>query len=93
MLGKEKEPDFSSKIILWIPLLIAFFWIWPLSEAYAYIDPQAGNLFMQILLAGIFGVLVFFRQIIDKIQSLFREKKEPVLLTKFPNDERSKKQP
>jgi len=40
--------------------------------AYAYIDPNSGSLFLQLLIAGTGGVFVLFRIFKDKIKNFFR---------------------
>ncbi len=41
------------------------------SLAYAYIDPGAGSMLLQLLLGGVAGLFVFFRLFKQKILRLF----------------------
>ena len=41
------------------------------SIAYAYIDPGAGSMLLQLLLGGVAGAFVFFRLFKQKIRKLF----------------------
>jgi len=42
----------------------------------AYIDPGAGSLVLQMVIAGILGALAFFRGAIANVVGFFRGKKE-----------------
>lgn len=48
-------------------------------DAYAYLDPGTGSVFLQMLIAGIvsamFAVKMFWRKIIDFFTDLFKGKK------------------
>lgn len=41
------------------------------SLAYAYVDPGAGSMLLQLLLGGVAGLFVFFRLFKQKILRLF----------------------
>jgi hypothetical protein len=41
------------------------------SLAYAYVDPGAGSMILQLLLGGVAGLFVFFRLFRQKILKLF----------------------
>ena len=41
------------------------------SIAYAYVDPGAGSMLLQLLLGGVAGAFVFFRLFKQKIRKLF----------------------
>lgn len=61
----------------WKMLSLVFFAAVCLPDnAYAYIDPGTGSLVLQALVAGGITALVFFRNLRDKIFSLFRRDKK-----------------
>lgn len=47
-----------------------------------YLDPNTGSLLIQFLIAGIFGVILFFKQILLRIKYLYYR-----LFRKKPEDE------
>jgi hypothetical protein len=40
-----------------------------------YIDPQSGSLFFQLILSGLLSVMIFFKQIIAYVKSVFSRNK------------------
>lgn len=46
------------------------------SLAYAYVDPGAGSMLLQLLLGGVAGLFVFFRLFKQKILRLFGFRKD-----------------
>ena len=52
----------------------------------AYIDPGAGGILLQVIIAGILGVGYFFRSTTQKILGIFRRKRPP----EAPNTETPK---
>jgi hypothetical protein len=57
---------------LYFLTLIIFF---PIS-AYAYLDPGTGGLIIQVLIASLVGIGVFFKNIKNKFLRLFKKKKK-----------------
>ncbi len=47
--------------------------LWP-ARAFAYLDPGSGSLFLQILLAGIFGALFFLKTFYRRIRDFFAKR-------------------
>lgn len=43
-------------------------------HAYAYLDPGTGSYLFQIILAGLFGGVFFFKSGVKKIRGLFKDK-------------------
>ena len=58
-----------------ILIVCAIFVCYP-SYAYAYIDPAAGSLFLQLLLGGIAGLLVILKLYWKKFTSIFSKEKQ-----------------
>lgn len=65
------------KIINYIIAEILIFAIW-IDNAHAYIDPAAGSMILQALLAALIGIGVFVRQCRMKIMSFFKGLKNKV---------------
>lgn len=53
---------------IWLLILISL--VIP-ADAHAYVDPGTGSMMLQIILAGVFGVAIFYRTIISKLKLLF----------------------
>lgn len=62
----------KTKIFLLILILI---FTATINDAYAYIRPGAGNDLIQIIISAFASIGVFFKNIINKIKSLFTGKK------------------
>ncbi len=62
---KSNAPS-ATKFAATLFLILA--WSQP---AYAYIDPGAGSMLLQLLLGGVAGLFVFFRLFKQKILKLF----------------------
>ena len=60
-----------KKVLLLVIALLAF----PCS-AYAYIDPGAGSMLLQLLLGGVAGLFVFFRIFKQKLVKLLGLRKD-----------------
>lgn len=58
------------------PIALIAFLAWP-GEAAAYIDPGAGSLAWQAVLAIVLGIGVFWRGLRSRIASAFRRRKPP----------------
>jgi len=61
-------------------LVIGFFVLFPWRSANAYVDPGTGSYILQILIAGLFGVLftikLFWQNIKTFLQGLFLKKEK-----------------
>jgi len=82
--GKGLLPQISAKLTLVVHVLRYAFWVLSASvailivsssNAYAYIDPGYGALLWQLLIASVFGILFYARNIISKIKSWFKTTK------------------
>lgn len=60
-----------KKVLLLVIALLAFPW-----SAYAYIDPGAGSMLLQLLLGGVAGLFVFFRIFKQKFLKLLGLRKD-----------------
>ena len=56
--------------MLKIALAAMFVILFLTQNAYAYLDPSAGNIVLQVLLGGIAGLFVFFKMYWDKIKQM-----------------------
>ena len=67
-----KKIKFFEQIFtfLYFVTLIIFF----STDAYAYLDPGTGGLIVQILIASLLSIGVFFKNIKNKILELFKKK-------------------
>ncbi len=59
----------------WGCLLSVIMLAWP-SSAYAYVDPVAGSMLLQLLLGGIAGLLVFARLFKQRLLRFFGREKD-----------------
>lgn len=61
----------KNRIVIFI-----FFFVFVLGtqDAYAYIKPGAGNDLIQIIISAIASIGAFFKNIINKIKSIFKRK-------------------
>ena len=58
----------KKKLILF---LLLFLFVSTINDAYAYIRPGAGNDLIQILISAVASIGAFFKNIINKIKSIF----------------------
>lgn len=52
--------------------VIAFFWVFLMPKAHAYIDPGTGSMLLQALLAAFFAVLLFGKNIYYRILGIVK---------------------
>jgi hypothetical protein len=60
----------------WLPLLAAFSDPMTPSPVLAYLDPGAGSMLLQVLIAGIFSSLFFAKSSITYVRNLLLAKKK-----------------
>ena len=68
----------ASKIIFYISMSNLIF----SGIAYAYIDPATGGFLIQVLIASLIGIGIFFKNIKMKIKSVFSNKKAKKIVDK-----------
>jgi hypothetical protein len=59
-----------------ITILVAFVLTFFIADAYAYLDPGTGSMLLQVLIAGILAIGVFWRKLKAWIKDLFKSIKE-----------------
>lgn len=66
--------------------LAAAFFVLSIGSAHAYVDPGSGTFLIQILFAGLVGVMFFFRQTMARIRRFFGGKPEEQKNDDTPTD-------
>ena len=61
----------------WLPVCVLL--LLAANPAYAYIDPGAGSMLLQIILGGVAGLLVAARLLKNRLAGLFRRKPKALL--------------
>jgi CDP-diglyceride synthetase len=65
------RPAVPSRRFVWVPILLASWWVLVLAQpAEAYIDPSAGGMLVQLLLAGTAGVAVLGKLMWSRIKRM-----------------------
>ena len=58
--------------LMWLAAVVAVIVLIPTAPVYAYLDPGTGSFLLQILVAGLLGILFALRVFRDRIMILFR---------------------
>ena len=66
-----------KKNLVFVILCLVLFSLIPTTQAHAYLDPGSGSLIIQVLIAGLLGLLAFMRLFKDMILSALRVKRLP----------------
>lgn len=59
---------------------------------FLYFDPGLGALIVQVVIAAVAGITLFYKSVIAKIKSVFGIKKEEDLFESMDTDNKSEKQ-